>query len=90
MSLPGGWEWLIILLFVLIFFGAKRLPEIARGLGKGIREFKNAIGGISDEIQKAGNIADQADTAPSTPPPPPETSEEPKAEPEEGKDADEA
>jgi len=67
MSLPGGWEWLIILLFVLIFFGAKRLPEIARGLGKGIREFKNAVGGISDEIQKAGNLSDQA---PSQQPPP--------------------
>ena len=56
MSFPGGWELLIILLFVLIFFGAKRLPEMARGLGKGIREFKGAISGITDEVQKAGQI----------------------------------
>ena len=54
MSLPGGWEWLIIILFILIFFGAKRLPEMAKGLGKGIREFKGALSGITDEIEKAG------------------------------------
>jgi len=47
-------EWLIIILFILIFFGAKRLPEIAKGLGKGIREFKGALSGITDEIEKAG------------------------------------
>ncbi len=55
MSLPGGWEWLIIILFLLIFFGAKRLPEMAKGLGKGIREFKGALSGLTDEIEKAGN-----------------------------------
>jgi len=55
MSLPGGWEWLIIVLFLLIFFGAKRLPEMAKGLGKGIREFRGALNGITDEIEKAGD-----------------------------------
>lgn len=55
MSLPGGWEWLIILMFVLLVFGAKRLPEMAKGLGKGIREFKGALSGITDEIEKAGD-----------------------------------
>ncbi|MEA3286834.1 MAG: twin-arginine translocase TatA/TatE family subunit [Candidatus Marinimicrobia bacterium] len=54
MGLPGGWEWLIIILFILVFFGAKRLPEMAKGLGKGIREFKGALSGITDEIEKAG------------------------------------
>jgi sec-independent protein translocase protein TatA len=68
MSLPGGWEWLIILLFALIFFGAKRLPEMARGLGKGIREFKNAVGGLSEEIDKAGKIEDQNQAASQAPP----------------------
>ncbi|MFW5759832.1 MAG: twin-arginine translocase TatA/TatE family subunit [Cyclobacteriaceae bacterium] len=38
----GGWEILLIILIILIFFGAKRIPELARGLGKGIREFKDA------------------------------------------------
>jgi sec-independent protein translocase protein TatA len=38
----GGWEILLVVLVILIFFGAKRIPELAKGLGKGIREFKNA------------------------------------------------
>lgn len=40
--LLGGWEILLIALVILIFFGAKRIPELAKGLGKGIKEFKNA------------------------------------------------
>ena len=38
----GGWEVLLILAVVLLLFGAKKLPELARGLGKGIKEFKTA------------------------------------------------
>jgi sec-independent protein translocase protein TatA len=48
----GGGEVLLILFFVLIFFGSKKIPELARGLGKGIREFKDASAGIKREIQK--------------------------------------
>ncbi len=48
----GGWEILLIVLVVLIFFGAKRIPELARGLGKGIREFKDATKEINDEIEE--------------------------------------
>lgn len=51
-GMPGTWEWIIIILIVLIFFGAKRIPELARGLGKGIREFKDATKGIKDEIDE--------------------------------------
>nr|WKN36349.1 twin-arginine translocase TatA/TatE family subunit [Tunicatimonas sp. TK19036] len=47
----GGWEIMIILLFVLIFFGANKIPEIARGMGRGIREFKDATKEIKDEIE---------------------------------------
>lgn len=43
-------ELLVILVIVLILFGAKRLPEIGRGLGRSIREFKSATGGDKDEI----------------------------------------
>ena len=50
-SLPGGGEWIIIGLAVLLLFGAKRIPELARGLGKGIREFKDASREIQSEIQ---------------------------------------
>lgn len=50
----GGWEILLIMLVILIFFGAKRIPELARGLGKGIREFKDATTEIKDEIEEGG------------------------------------
>ena len=46
----GGWEWVIILLAVLILFGAKRIPEFAKGLGKGVREFKKAINDIEKSL----------------------------------------
>ncbi|MEE9167652.1 MAG: twin-arginine translocase TatA/TatE family subunit [Candidatus Neomarinimicrobiota bacterium] len=49
----GGWEVLLIFLVVLLLFGAKRLPELARGLGKGIREFKGAVEGIEKELDEA-------------------------------------
>lgn len=51
-GMPSGPEWLIIILFVIIFFGAKKIPELARGLGKGIREFKDATKGVKDEIEE--------------------------------------
>ena len=38
----GGWQIVLILALVLIFFGAKKLPELAKGLGQGIKEFKKA------------------------------------------------
>lgn len=50
----GPMELLVIFLVVLLLFGAKRIPEIARGLGKGIREFKGATRDIADEINSAG------------------------------------
>ncbi|MBD0402376.1 MULTISPECIES: twin-arginine translocase TatA/TatE family subunit [unclassified Flammeovirga] len=51
-GMPGGFEWVIIGLVVLLLFGAKRIPELARGIGSGIREFKDAKNQISDEIEK--------------------------------------
>lgn len=52
--MPGGWEWIIIALVVLLFFGAKKIPEIARGMGRGIREFKDATKEIKKEINEGG------------------------------------
>lgn len=49
----GGWEMITILAVVLILFGSKKLPELARGLGQGIREFKKATREVSDEIHNA-------------------------------------
>ncbi|MCS7020056.1 MAG: twin-arginine translocase TatA/TatE family subunit [Cytophagales bacterium] len=48
----GGPELLLILFVILLFFGAKKLPELARGLGRGIREFKDATREIKDEIEQ--------------------------------------
>ena len=44
-NFPGGWELIFIFLIVLIIFGAKKLPEIGSGLGKGITNFKKAMKG---------------------------------------------
>ena len=52
LGMPGGWEWIIIGLIVVVFFGAKKIPEIFRGFGKGIREFKEASKEIKKEIEK--------------------------------------
>ncbi|MDP4209156.1 MAG: twin-arginine translocase TatA/TatE family subunit [Bacteroidota bacterium] len=49
----GGGEIFLIMLFVLIFFGADKIPEIARGLGKGISEFKKAADDIKAEINNS-------------------------------------
>lgn len=47
-------EWFIIGLFVLVFFGAKKIPEFAKGLGKGIREFKDAVKDVKKEVDDTG------------------------------------
>jgi len=46
----GTTEILIVVLFVLIFFGAKKIPELAQGLGKGIREFRRAAKEVSEDV----------------------------------------
>lgn len=46
----GGQEILIILLVVLIFFGGRKIPELMKGFGKGMREYKKAVSGIEDEV----------------------------------------
>jgi sec-independent protein translocase protein TatA len=52
--MPGMGEWVLIGLVVLIFFGAKKIPEFAKGLGKGIREFKDAVKDVKKEVDEAG------------------------------------
>lgn len=51
MSMPGGSEWILIILVVLIFFGGKKIPELMRGLGRGIREFNDAKNNVRSEIE---------------------------------------
>ncbi|WP_426058200.1 Sec-independent protein translocase subunit TatA/TatB [Hymenobacter sp. B1770] len=50
----GGSELMLIMVVILIFFGANKIPELARGLGKGIREFKDASTEIRKEFEQAG------------------------------------
>ena len=52
----GGWEVMVILLVILVFFGANKIPEIARGMGKGIREFKDATKEIRDEVENSTRL----------------------------------
>lgn len=52
MSMPGGFEMVIIVLVILLLFGAKRIPELARGIGQGINEFRKASDDIKKEIDK--------------------------------------
>ena len=51
----GPWEIVLILLFLIILFGGKKLPELARGLGLGLKEFKKATREIKDEVQNASD-----------------------------------
>jgi sec-independent protein translocase protein TatA len=43
MGMPGGMEWILIALVVLLLFGGKKIPELAKGLGSGIKNFKKAV-----------------------------------------------
>jgi sec-independent protein translocase protein TatA len=50
----GFMEWMIVLVIVLVLFGAKRVPEIGASLGKGIREFKKSINEVQNQVTDAG------------------------------------
>ena len=68
----GPWELLLVFLAILLLFGAKRIPEIAQGMGKGIREFKKAMKDTGDEIKSS---VDETKKPADTPPAPPKTDE---------------
>ncbi len=63
-----GWEWLIIVALILLLFGAKRLPDAARGLGRSLRIFKAETKGLAEKPADGTEAA--ADTAPSASLPP--------------------
>lgn len=70
LGLSGG-ELVLVLVVILVLFGAKRIPEFAKGLGKGINEFKKASREVTDEIERAADA----------PPPPPSTPKAPASSP---------
>ena len=51
-SMPGGSEWILIILIVLLMFGGKKIPELMRGVGKGMREFNDAKNNVKNEIEE--------------------------------------
>lgn len=55
LGIIGGQEIIIILIIVLILFGGKKIPELMRGLGKGVKEYKNAVNDIDKEIDTLDN-----------------------------------
>jgi sec-independent protein translocase protein TatA len=52
LSMPGGSEWILIILLALLLFGGRKIPELMRGLGRGIREFNDAKNNVKNEIEE--------------------------------------
>ncbi len=83
----GQWELLLIFLVVLLLFGARRIPEMAQGLGKGIKEFRKAMRDVQEEVDISPTSADKgpsiggtvANQTPAPSPPPPTTTTPPPA-----------
>lgn len=51
LSMPGGSEWILIVIVVLLMFGGKKIPELMRGIGRGMREFTDAKNNVKSEIE---------------------------------------
>ncbi len=51
-GMPGGTEWIFIIVAVLILFGGKKIPEFMRGIGKGVREFNDAKNNVKQELEE--------------------------------------
>lgn len=63
----GVGEWVLILLVVLLLFGGKKIPELMRGLGRGIREFNDAKSNVKKEIEEGMSDKDITAPPPATP-----------------------
>ncbi len=64
---------MILAIVVLVLFGGKKLPELGKGLGEGLRGFKEGMKGVTDEVNKPGDTAKPADSAHTTTPKPEES-----------------
>jgi sec-independent protein translocase protein TatA len=61
--MPGGSEWIFIIIAVLILFGGRKIPEFMRGIGKGIREFNDAKSNVKKEIEEGMQEKDKEKAA---------------------------
>lgn len=61
LSMPGGSEWILILLVVLLFFGGRKIPDLMRGIGRGVREFNDAKTNVKNEIEAGMSEKDKKD-----------------------------
>ena len=68
LAMPGTGEMIMILIAILLLFGGKKIPELMRGIGKGIKDFKNAKDNVSSEIEQG--MKDKSVKSSSPPPPP--------------------
>lgn len=68
LSMPGGTEWVLIILAILILFGGRKIPEFMRGLGRGIREFNDAKTNVKKEIEEGMTEKEKAAAASTTQP----------------------
>ncbi len=57
--LPSGSEWVIIALLILLLFGGRKIPELMKGLGKGVKSFKEGVNEAKEEINKAKDEVDK-------------------------------
>lgn len=51
-GMPGGSEWIFIILAIILLFGGRKIPELMKGIGKGIREFNDAKSNVKNEIEE--------------------------------------
>ena len=65
-GMPGGSEWILIVLAVLILFGGRKIPEFMRGIGRGIREFNDAKTNVKKEIEEGMNETEVKKTTTTT------------------------
>jgi sec-independent protein translocase protein TatA len=66
-AVPGGWELILIVLVIVLFFGAAKLPELARGSGRALRIFKAETKGLGDEDDTAAPEQKEIESRPSEP-----------------------
>ena len=58
--LPSGQEWIYIVIIILLLFGGKKIPELMKGLGKGVKSFKEGVNEAKEEINKAKDDLDES------------------------------